>query len=165
MEGPVATRTGLSVAAIAVAAVLCLAVPAGATAPLGRLTVSNSAPARASAIEVTATGWAPGVVVTFSVSGTDGVLARATTDAAGVAHARVAIPADAARGDQVLSVEGSTARGFPQQITSVLTVGGTERPRAPQRPWVLVFVLAAMAAVLLLAGERMDHRLTVAPIR
>jgi hypothetical protein len=162
MEGPVATRTALSVAAITVA-VLCLAVPAGAAAPLGQLTVSNSAPARASAIEVTSTGWAPGVVVTFSVTGTDGVLARATTDAAGAAHARVGIPADAAPGDQVLSVEGSTARGFPQQITSVLTVGSAGRPRAPERPWVLVFVLAAMAAGLLLAGQRFDHRLAVAP--
>jgi hypothetical protein len=162
MEGPVATRTALSVAAIAVAAVFCLAVPAGATSPLGRLTVSNSAPARASEIEVASTGWAPGVVVTFSVTGTKGVLARATTDAAGAAHARLAIPADAARGDQVLSVEGATARGFPQQITSVLTVGGTEKPRAPERPWLLVFVLAAIAAVLLLAGQRFDRRLSVA---
>ena len=93
------------------------------------------------------------VVVTISLTGTDGVLARATADAAGAAHARVAIPADAARGDQVLSVERvDRARAFPQQIATVLTVGRHRTAVGAAASVGRVFVLAAMASALLAAA-------------
>lgn len=155
------TRT-LSVSAIVAVATLCFAVAAGAASPLGEVTVSNPAPTRASEIQVASTGWQPDRVVTISLTGTNGVLAHATSDAAGAVQVRVAIPADAALGTQVLSVVGSTPAGFPQQITSVLAVAGVDKPSRPARPWTIVFVLAATATVLILLSARSERQLAIA---
>ena len=100
--------------------------------------------------------------MSITLTGTNGVLAHATSDATGVVHARVVIPADAAAGTQVLSVVGSTPGGFPQQITSVLAVAGAVKAPAPARPWTIVFVLAALAAVLMLVTVRSDRHVRVA---
>ena len=97
-----------------------------------------------------------------SLTGTDGVLAHATSDKAGAVHVRVAIPADAALGTQVLSVVGSTPGGIPQQITSVLAVAGVGRPSRPTRPWTIVYVLAAIATGLLLYSARSERQLAIA---
>jgi hypothetical protein len=158
----VRTRTAVSLAAIAAIATLCFAAPAGAASPLGVLTVSSSSPARSADIQVASTGWQPGGVVSILLTGTDGVLAHATSDATGAVHLRVAIPADAAPGTQVLSAVGATPGGFPQQITSVLSVAGGPKAPAPARPWTVVFLLAAIATVLLLTTVRADTRLSVA---
>jgi len=158
----VRTRAAVSVSAIAAIATLWLALPAGAVSPLGALTVSNSSPSRASEIQIASTGWQPRGVVSITLTGTNGVLAHATSDATGVIHARVAIPHDAAPGTQVLSVVGSTPDGFPQQITSVLAIAGGVKAPAPRRPWPVVFVLAAIATVLMLMSVRSDRQLTAA---
>jgi hypothetical protein len=158
----VRTRTALSASAIVAIATLCFAVAAGAASPLGEVTVSNPSPRRASGIEVVSTGWQPGGVVSILLTGADGVLAHATSDATGAVHVGVTIPADTAPGRQVLSVVGSTPGGFPQQITSVLAVAGTDRPLAPERPWTTVFVLAAIAAVLMFLSARSERQLAVA---
>ncbi|MGO9873051.1 MAG: hypothetical protein ACLPVY_04555 [Acidimicrobiia bacterium] len=155
------TRT-LSVSAIVAVATLCFAVAAGAASPLGEVTVSNPSPRRAGDIQVASTGWQPGGVVSILLTGTDGVLAHASSDATGAVHVRVAIPADAALGRQVLSVVGSTAGGFPQQITSVIVVAGSARPSRPARPWTIVFVLAAVATVLMLLSVRSERQLAIA---
>jgi hypothetical protein len=149
------------VSAILAIATLCVAGPAGAAAPLGVLTVSNSSPARSSEIRIASTGWQPHGVVSVLLTGTNGVLAQATSDATGAVHAAVPIPADAASGRQVLSVVGSTPDGIPQQITSVLAVSDGLNPPATNRPWPIVFVLAAIAAVLMLVTARSDRRLAV----
>jgi len=158
----VRTRIAVSASAIVAIATLSFAVAAGADAPLGVLTVSNSSPARASEIQVASTGWQPRGVVSITLTGTNGVLAHATSDTTGVVHAQVAIPADAAPGTQVLSVVGATPGGFQQQITSVLAVAGGVTAPAPARPWTLVFVLAAVASGLMLVAVRSDRHLNVA---
>lgn len=156
------TRT-LSASVIVAVLTLCVAVAAGAASPLGEVTVSNPAPRRASDIQVASTGWQPDGVVTVSLTGTDGVLAHATSDATGAVQVRVAIPADAALGTQVLSVVGSTSGGFPQQITSVLAVSGADKPSRPARPpWTIVFVLAAIATVLILLSARSERQRAIA---
>jgi hypothetical protein len=156
----VRTRTAVSVSAIVAIATLWVAVPAGADPPLGVLTVSNSSPTRSSEIQIASTGWQPHGVVSVLLTGTNGVLAQATSDATGAIHAPVPIPADAASGRQVLSVVGPTPDGFPQQITSVLAVTGGLK--TPARPWPIVFALAAIAAVLLFVTARSDRRLAAA---
>ncbi len=156
------TRRAVSVSVVAAIATLCFALPAGAGSPLGALTVSDSSPARSAEIQVASTGWRPGGVVSILLTGTGGVLAHATSDSTGAVHLRVAIPADAAPGTQVLSAVGATTGGFPQQITSVLAIGGGAKAPAPTRPWTVVFLLAAIATVLLLMTVRSEGQLTVA---
>ena len=151
------TRSARLALAFGALATLLCAVPAGAAPGMGTVTVSNQSPARATEIDVTSTGWRPGGVVSILLTGTQGVLARARTDATGAAHTRVSVPADAAVGDDVLSVVGDTTAGFPQQITTVLAVPAPAKPPAPSRPWPLVFSLAGAATILMLIGARSDR--------
>lgn len=151
------TRSALLALVFGALATLLCAVPAGATPGMGDVTVSNQSPARATDIEVTSTGWQPGGVVSILLTGTEGVLARARADATGAARTRVSVPANAAVGQDVLSVVGNTPAGFPQQITTVLAVPAPAKPPAPSRPWLLVFSLAGAATILLLVGARSDR--------
>ena len=155
-------RTALGAAVFGALATLLIAAPAGAVSGLGDVTVSNQSPARATEIEVSSTGWQPGGVVSILLTGTERVLARARVDATGAAHTRVSVPADAAPGRDVLSVVGSTPAGFPQQITTVLMVQVPASPRAPSRPWTVVFLLLALAAITMFVGERSDRRQSAA---
>jgi hypothetical protein len=75
------------------------------------------------------------------------------------------VPAEAPVGFGVLSVNGSTPGGVPQEIVTALTVGSVGHAPAPQRPWFAVSLLMAIAALCLLASVREvapDGRLTVA---
>ena len=147
----------LSVVALTALAMLLGGAPAGAS-DLGDVHVSNQSPVRASRIALSSTGWKPGTGVLIYLTGTDGVLTRATADATGAAHLAVAIPADAPQGRDVLSVTGTTPGGIPQQITTVLSVGPGPAPPAPRRPWTAVFLLAGLATLLLLANARSRRR-------
>jgi len=155
-------RIALGVVVFGALATLLLAAPAGAAASLGQVTVSNQSPARSSEIEVSSTGWRPGGVVSIVMTGTKGVLARAKADARGAARMRLSVPSDAAPGQDVLSVVGSTADGIPQQITTVLAVPAPAKPPTPPRPWTAVFVLAGLATILMLVGERTDRQVVPA---
>jgi hypothetical protein len=157
----VRSRSALVVAVFGALATLFLAAPAGAASGLGQVTVSNQSPAPASELEVSSSGWKPGGVVSIVMTGTEGVLARARADATGAARLRFSVPADAAIGSDVLSVVGSTTGGIPQQITTVLEVPAPAHRPAPSRPWTAVFVLLALAAIVMLVGERADRRPTV----
>ena len=159
------TRVALLALTFGALAILVVAVPAGASPGMGDVTVSNQSPAPASEIDVSSTGWQPGGVVSILLTGTEGVLARAKADATGAAHTRVSVPADAAPGDDVLSVVGDTAAGFPQQITTVLAVPTPAKPPGPARPWPLVFSLLAAATIVLLVGYRSDRHHDLATAR
>jgi len=125
---------------------------AGAAGAVGQVTVSDAKPAPSSAVAVSSTGWFPGRSVVIALTGTNGVLARATADNAGAVHARVAIPADAARKTDVLSVTGTASSGVPQQIVTALSVHADAPVRAPVRPWAAALVLVIIAGGLLLAS-------------
>ena len=112
-------------------------VPAGAASGLGQVTVSNQAPARG-VIEVWSTGWKPGAVVSVLLTGTEGVIARATADATGAVKTWVSVPADAATGREVLSVVGSTTGGSAGDRHRCSVRAPAHRP-APSRPWTAVF--------------------------
>ena len=143
---------------------LLLAGPAGAAPGVGQVTVSNPAPTQASEIEVSSTGWRPGGVVSITLWGTDGVLGRATADATGAVHAQISIPTSAREGFRVLSVNGSTPAGVPQEIVTSLSIVRAVRAPAPARPWVAVFLLVALATLFLLASQKVVHRDGLAPI-
>ena len=113
-------RAGLfGVGAFALVALLP-ATAAGAATAVGRVTVSNPTPTRTSSINVTSTGWRPGSVVSITLSTTKGLLGHATADSAGAIHAAISIPAEAPVGFGVLSVNGSTPGGVPQEIVTAL---------------------------------------------
>ena len=150
-------RAALLVGVLA-AIVTLVAGPAGAADGVGKVTVNNPSPTRSSTIEVASTGWRPGSGVSITLWGTDTALAHSTADASGDVHARVEIPADAHPGFTVLSVSGSTAAGVPQEIVTALSVIGEAPVRAPQRPWTPVFLLAALATLLMLASQRVMQR-------
>jgi hypothetical protein len=151
----------LSAACAGVVVVLLVAMPAGAAdgttpkAKVGNVTVSNRSPVRGGEIDVLSEGWQPGGVVTIAIATHD--LTRATADAHGKVKARIVVPDDAPRGLDVLTVTGSAATGVPQQIVTGVTVVVDHPAPAPARPWGVVFVLAAVAAVLLLASRRVER--------
>jgi len=153
---------GLGAVAAACAMALFVALPAGAansTAPkakVGDTTVSNRNPMRGDQIDVSSDGWRPGTVVTIAIGSDD--LLRATTDAHGRVKARVVVPNDATRGFDLLTVTGAAANGVPQQIVTGITVVVDHPAPAPARPWGVVFVLIAAAAVLLFLSRRVERR-------
>ena len=154
-------RTPGALRAAAVMVVLA-AVPAGAApnVTVGGVKVSDTTPLRGSAIEVSSAGWQPGSLVTIAIAGRD--LLRAPVDADGKTETRVVVPDDAPIGRlDLLTVTGTAATGVPQQIVTGITVVLDHPPPAPHRPWGLVFALAAVAAVLLLASRRVDRRVHV----
>ena len=152
----------LSAACAGVVLVLLVALPtaaSGGTTPqakVGNVIVSNRSPVRGGEIDVSSEGWQPGGVVTIAIATHD--LTRATADAHGKVTAHVAVPEDAPRGLDLLTVTGSAASGVPQQIVTGVTVVVDHRAPAPSRPWGVVFVLAGVAAVLLLASRRVERR-------
>ena len=152
----------LSAACAGVVLVLLVAMPAGAgngttpQAKVGNVIVSNRSPVRGGEIDVSSGGWQPGGVVTIAIATHD--LTRATADAHGNVEARVMVPDDAPRGLDVLTVTGEAASGVPQQIVTGVTVVVDHCAPAPSRPWGVVFVLAGVAAVLLLASRRVERR-------
>jgi len=125
---------------------------AGPASCVGQLTVSNAAPSPGTAIAMSSTGWSPGHAVTIALSGTEGILGRATADATGSVRARVTVPADAALERDQLSVTGTAMSGVPQQIVTSLVVHRAHPAPAPVRPWAAALVLAAIAGALLVAG-------------
>ena len=143
----------------AVVMVLLAAVPAGAApnATVVGVKVSNTTPLRGGAIEVSSAGWRPGSLATIAIAGHD--LLRAPVDAHGKLKTRVVVPDDAPLGRlDLLTVTGTAATGVPQQIVTGITVVLDHQPAAPHRPWGVVFALAAVAAVLLLASRRVERR-------
>jgi hypothetical protein len=149
---------GLSAACAAVVMGLLVALPAGAApnAKVGDVTVSNKTPVRGGEIYVSSDGWLPGHVATIAIASHD--LMRVTADAHGHVDAHVVVPDDAARGLDLLTVTGSAASGVPLQIVTYLTVVVDHPAPAPDRPWGVVFVLIAAAALLLLASRRVERR-------
>jgi len=158
-------RAGFFVVGAFALAVLLPATTAGAATGVGRVTVSNPTPTRTSSINVTSTGWRPGSVVTITLSTTHGLLGRATADASGAIRTAISIPSEAPVGFGVLSVNGLTPGGVPQEIVTALSVGSLGHTPAPPRPWLAVSLLMAIATLCLLASVRVvapDGRLTVA---
>jgi len=152
----------VGVAGAAVVMVLLVAVPVGAApnATVGGVKVSSTNPVRGAAIEVSSAGWRPGSLVTIAIAGRD--LLRASVDARGKTETRVVVPDDAPLGRlDLLTVTGTAATGVPQQIVTGITVVLDHQPSAPRRPWGVVFALAAVAAVLLLASRRVERRVHV----
>ena len=165
--GTRATRTALSVVALSAAAML---LPRGAgrsSAPTSvSVTVSNSAPARASAIEVSSTGWAPGVVV-IDLADRDRRRARPRDRRRGRRRARRGgDPGRRALAAATCSPSTGRPLGGVPAADHHGAVRGRHRPAAGAAASVdRVFVLAALAAVLLLASARSERdrrRLTVA---
>jgi hypothetical protein len=157
-------RAALGAGIIGVLAVLALGAPAGAAdaAPgnssLGTVTVSNAAPLREGVIEVWSNGWRPHGLVTITMSGVRGPLARATADARGAVHAQVSIPAVAPIGFDVLAVNGATVTGVPQEIVTGLSVIKSSHAPRRVRPWTAVFSLAFLATLLMLVSQKLMKR-------
>jgi hypothetical protein len=147
-----------SLVALAAMALLLFGTPAGASGSVGQITVSNPSPARESAVGVASTGWRPGGVVSITLAGVDQVLGHATADVRGAVHARVVIPAGASLGFDTLSVTGPMPGGAQQQIVAGLSVVSAEHAPASRRPWTAILLLAALAALLLLACQRVEAR-------
>ena len=143
-------------------AALSLAAPAGAAATdasaLGKVKVSNSAPTRQAVIEIWSTGWRPHDLVSITMSGVRGALARATADATGAVHTQVAIPAAAPIGFDVLAVNGATVTGVPQEIVTGLSVVRGGPPPRRVTPWTAVFSLLFLATLVLLASQKLMRR-------
>jgi hypothetical protein len=125
---------------------------------VGKVTVSTASPFREAVIEVSSTGWRPHGLVTITMSGVPGPLARASADAKGAVHAQVAIPADAPLGFDILAVNGATAAGVPQEIVTGLTVVRAGHEPRRVRPWTAVFSLAFFATLLMLASQKIMSR-------
>jgi len=155
-------RGALVAAAIGVLGVLSLGGPAGAapTKPpeLGKIIVSNAAPLRQGVIEVWSNGWKPHGMVTVTMSGVRGPLARATADALGAVHAQVSIPVVAPIGFDVIAVSGSTVTGVPQEIVTGLSVVKSGHAPRRVRPWTAVFSLAFLATLLMLRSQKLMSR-------
>ena len=153
-------RAALAAGAIGVLAVLSLGGPAGAAdaAGLGKVTVSNAAPLREGVIEVWSNGWRPHGLVTITMSGVRGALARATADATGAVHAQVSIPPVAPIGFDVLAVNGNTVTGVPQEIVTGLSVITSGHAPRRVRPWTAVFSLAFLATLLMLVSQKLMNR-------
>ena len=158
----VKVRSLFAAAAVGVLVALSFAGTAGAApgdaSALGKVTVSNSAPVREGVIEVWSTGWRPHGLVSITMSGVRGALARATADARGAVHTQVSIPAVAPIGFDVLAVNGSTAAGVPQEIVTGLSVVRTNHPSRRVTPWTAVFSLAFLATLLMLASQKLMSR-------
>jgi hypothetical protein len=140
---------------LAAAALPAGAAPGGPTAHIGNVSVSNATPAPGAGIDVSSQGWRPGGRVVIALAGKD--LMRTTADEHGAVHARVVIPSDESPRFDVLSVTGAAASGVPQEIVTGLSVVAERRVHSPTRPWGLVFVLAAGAALLMLASRRVER--------
>lgn len=159
-------RTALAAVTIGVLAVLSFGSPAGAASSsssgnspgLGKVTVSNAAPLREGVIEVWSNGWRPHGLVTITMSGVRGPLARATADADGAVHAQVSVPAVAPIGFDVLAVSGSTVTGVPQEIVTGLSVIKSGHAPRRVRPWTAVFSLAFLATLLMLVSQKLMNR-------
>ena len=151
----------LSSACAGVVLVLLVAVPAGAAdattpqAKVGNVIVTNRSPVRGGEIDVSSEGWQPGGVVTIAIATED--LLRTTADAHGKVTAHIVVPNDAALGFDLLTVTGTASSGVPQQIVTNITVVVDRPAPAPTRPWGVVFVLAGIAALLLLASRRVER--------
>lgn len=151
----------LGAAVVAAAFVWALtALPAGAApsapaAHIGNVSVSNAKPVPGARIDVSSQGWRPGGHVVIALAGKD--LLRTTADEQGVVHARVVIPSDESPRFDLLSVTGAAASGVPQEIVTGLSVVADRPAHSRARPWGLVFVLAAGAALLMLASQRMER--------
>jgi len=145
------------VVALTALATMLLAVPAGAATSVGNITVSNQSTTQAGTVEVASTGWRPHSVVSITITFADRVIASATANAAGAVRARVKIPANADVGYYPLAVNGSTPSGIPQQIVTGLSVVSTRPVPKPTRPWTIVCIFAALAALVLLACQRVDN--------
>ena len=155
-------RAALAVSGIGVLVALSLAGTAAAApgdpSPLGKVTVSNSAPRREGVIEIWSTGWRPHDLVSITMSGVHGALARATADAKGAVHTQVSIPATAPIGFDVLAVNGSTTAGVPQEIVTGLSVVRVGHPPRRVTPWTAVFALAFLATLVMLASQKLMNR-------
>jgi hypothetical protein len=143
---------------------VAFALPAGAAklpkpkVKIGDVEVSNGKPVRGGEVDVSSEGWRPGGAVTIAIASHD--LLRTTADAHGKVKARIMVPDDTALGFDLLTVTGTATSGVPQQIVTNITVVVDRPAPAPKRPWGLVFALAAVAAVLLLASRRVERRVS-----
>jgi hypothetical protein len=129
-----------------------LFVTAGAAGGVDQLTVSDPSPTPGSSITITSSGWQAGHVVTIGLSGVERSLARVAADASGSVRVRVTIPVDAVLGANVVAATGTTASGIPQRIVAGLTLRRIGPAPAPTRPWVAIWALLAIAAMLLVVS-------------
>jgi hypothetical protein len=161
--GRVRSLAGLVRALVAAGALVVVgAVPAGAAPganrhepppPVDKVTVSNPAPTRDSAIDVFSSGWEPGSSVAIALAGSE--LGRVRADAGGLVRTEVRMPPDAHAGFGVLTVTGASASGVPQQmVTGLSVVVDHAPPSSSPRPWVAISLVLALATVLLLVSQR-----------
>ena len=159
MTRPALRPLGATFAILAVS--VAFALPAGAAngttrnVKVGDVKVSNPKPVRGGELDVSSDGWRPGGAVTIAIASHD--LLRTTADARGKVKAHIEVPDGAPLGFDLLTVTGSAAGGFPQEIVTNITVVVDHPAPAPARPWGVVFALAAVAAVLLLASRLVDR--------
>jgi hypothetical protein len=129
-----------------------LFVTAGAAGGVDQLTVSDPSPTPGSSITITSSGRQAGHVVTIGLSGVERSLARVAADASGSVRVRVTIPVDAVLGANVVAATGTTASGIPQRFVAGLTLRRIGPAPAPTRPWVAIWALLAIAAMLLVVS-------------